>query len=267
MRQALRVAFIGWGAIGRRVGALLADRSAPVHIVGVATRSEPPAGHLPRGAVALSSPEELAPLRPDLVVEAAGRAAVEPWAGAALACSRALILASTSALGDDGLLARLVALAERQGSRILVPPGAMGGVDALAAAAVLELHEVQHVIIKPPAAWRGTEAETLIDLAALQAPETFFAGSAREAAERFPQNANATVVTALAGLGLDRTRVELVADPAAHANGHRITAAGAFGRLEIRLDNRPLATNPKSSELTALSLVRLIENEARALVL
>jgi aspartate dehydrogenase len=174
---------------------------------------------------------------------------------------------SPSALGDDGLLARLVALAERQGSRILVPPGAIGGVDALAAAAMLELHDVLHVVVKPPAAWRGTEAETLIDLAALQAPETFFAGSAREAAERFPQNANATVLTALAGLGLDRTRVELVADPAARANGHRITAEGAFGRLEVRLDNRPLATNPKSSELTALSLVRLIENEAGALVL
>jgi aspartate dehydrogenase len=85
MGQALRVAFVGWGAIGRRVGALLAERSSPVHIVGVATRNELPADHLPRGAVALSTPEELASLRPDLVVEAAGRAAVEPWAGAALA--------------------------------------------------------------------------------------------------------------------------------------------------------------------------------------
>jgi aspartate dehydrogenase len=74
-------------------------------------------------------------------------------------------------------------------------------------------------------------------------------------------------VTALAGIGLDRTRVEMVVDPAVRINGHRITARGAFGRLEIMLKNNPLATNPKSSELTALSLVRLIEQQTNAIVL
>jgi predicted dinucleotide-utilizing enzyme len=78
------------------------------------------------------------------------------------------------------------------------------------------------------------------------------------------QNANATVVTALAGVGLDKTRVEMVADPTVRINGHRITARGAFGRLELSLENNPLATNPKSSELTALSLVRLIEQQLHA---
>jgi aspartate dehydrogenase len=94
-----------------------------------------------------------------------------------------------------------------------------------------------------------------------------FSGSAREAASQFPQNANATVVTSLAGLGLDRTRVELVADPAATRNAHRIVASGAFGRMEILLENLPLATNPKSSELTALSLVHLIERQTETVTL
>jgi aspartate dehydrogenase len=54
--------------------------------------------------------------------------------------------------------------------------------------------------------------------------------------------------------------------PAVRINGHRIMARGAFGRLEIVLENNPLATNPKSSELTALSLVRLIEQQTDAIV-
>jgi aspartate dehydrogenase len=69
----------------------------------------------------------------------------------------------------------------------------------------------------------------------------------------------------LAGIGLDRTRVELVADPAASRNTHRLNASGAFGRLEMLFENEPLKTNPKSSEMTALNLVRLIENEVAPL--
>jgi aspartate dehydrogenase len=75
------------------------------------------------------------------------------------------------------------------------------------------------------------------------------------------------VISALAGIGLDRTTVSLVADPEARLNSHSITAEGDFGRMAILLDNRTLADNPKSSEMTALSLVRLIETRAGGLVL
>lgn len=112
----------------------------------------------------------------------------------------------------------------------------------------------------------GTPAEQLIDLARLTERKVFFSGTAREAACQYPQNANATVVTSLAGVGLDRTRVELVADPTWRTNGHRISARGAFGRMEITLENTPLAGNPKSSELTALSLVHTIENQVGRLI-
>ena len=74
------------------------------------------------------------------------------------------------------------------------------------------------------------------------------------------------MVTSLAGISLDKTRVEMVADPTATMNSHRIVAKGEFGRMEITRSNRPLATNPKSSELTALSLVRMIEHRVKHLV-
>ncbi len=261
------VVFIGWGAINSRVGQLLKQRRTPVDIIGIATIDSPEArAGLPANVPFLGSPQQLLDLAPDLVVEAAGRSAIVEWGEAALAAARTVILASTSALSDDGLLARLADLAERHRSRIEIPSGAIGGVDALASAAVLGLDEVVHQIVKPPVAWKSTPAERLLDLDGLDERTVFFSGSARHAAATYPQNANATVVTSLAGIGMDRTRVELVADPAASGNGHRITAKGDFGRMDITLENRPLATNPKSSELTALSLVRLIEHRAKRLV-
>jgi aspartate dehydrogenase len=264
MQARLRVIFIGFGAINSRVADLLKQRGAPVEIVAVATKDDPAErARIPSGVPFLAAPAEVAPLKPDLVIEAAGRAAIDLWAPAALAAARAVIIASTSAFCDDALLPRLAEIAQRHGSRILIPSGAIGGIDALAGAAVLGLDAVTHRIVKPPVAWKGTPAETLLDLAALRERTAFFDGTAREAANQYPQNANATVVTSLAGIGLDRTRVELIADPSARLNGHTITAEGAFGRMTIELDNNPLATNPKSSELTALSLVRLVEQQTR----
>ncbi|MEW6644095.1 MAG: aspartate dehydrogenase [Pseudomonadota bacterium] len=265
-KKPLRIAFVGWGAIARRAADLLAARNDDILVAGVATRRAPASDRdLPVGARWLPSPDELRDLTPDLVVEAAGRGAVEPWGLASLRHARAFAVCSTSAFTDDALLRRLVAEAERWGSQILVPPGALGGLDALAAAGRLPLQRVTHRIVKPPAAWRGTAAEELIDLAALTAAQEFFTGTAREAAARFPANANVAVISALAGLGLDRTEVVLVADPAATQNSHHLSARGDFGSLHVVVENRPFAENPKTSELTALSLVRLVEGRSRAL--
>jgi aspartate dehydrogenase len=267
MQKRTRLVFIGWGAINSRVGALLRRRETPIDIAAIATIDTPEArAALPQGVPFLASPAELAALKPDLVVEAAGRAAISQWGPTALAASPALITASTSAFSDDGLLAWLADLAEQNASRIEVPSGAIGGIDALASAAVLGLDEVSHQIIKPPRAWKNTPAEQLVNLDSLAERAIFFTGTARQAAAAYPQNANATVVTSLAGIGLDKTRVELIADPASTMNGHRIVASGAFGRLDITLENKPLATNPKSSELTALSLVRLIEHRVQRII-
>lgn len=263
----LRLAFVGWGAIATRVAGLLAEREAPVDIAAVAVRdAASPGTGLPAGARLISAPGELARLDLDLVIEAAGRQAVGKWGEAALTAARRFAVLSTSAFCEDGLLERLLETAGRSGSQLVVPPGALAGIDALAAASALPIETVVHTIIKPPRAWKGTAAAEALDLDALAEPVEFFTGSAREAAARFPQNANVAVITALAGIGLDRTRLRLVADPAATRNSHRISAAGAFGKLDVAIENEPLAANPKSSEMTALGVVRLIENQVAGLV-
>lgn len=264
----LRVVLVGWGAIGSRVAALLAQRGAGVAIVAVAVRDVAVARDgLPDGTRLIDDPADLANVQADLLIEAAGRGSVAAWAKAGLARGWDVAISSTSALTDAGLLAEMTALAQANGAQILIPPGALGGIDALAAGAKLGMQSVRHEVVKPAQAWRGTAAETLCDLATLAGPFTFFEGSAREAADAYPQNANVAVISAMAGMGLDRTTVALVADPAATLNSHRITAEGDFGKLSLVLENRPLATNPKSSEMTALSLLRMIENRAGVVVI
>ncbi len=264
----LRLCFVGWGAIASRVGALLAERrAAAIDIVAVAVRDGGrERSDLPQGARLIARPDELAGLDLDMVVEAAGRPAVAIWGDAALRHAGSFVVSSTSAFTDEALLDRLVATAGEVGSRLVVPSGALGDLGALAAASVLPLDEVVHAIVKPPRAWHGTKAAELVDLDTLTARTEFFSGTAREAAGAFPQNANVAVITALSGIGLDRTRVVLVADPAANRNCHEIRATGAFGKLELRLENEALKSNPKSSEMTALSLVRLIENSVAPLI-
>lgn len=263
----LRIVLIGWGAIAQRIAQLLEERGPETsRIVAVATRAstEPRVG-LPAGVQLIHDPSQLVAGMADLVVEAASREAVAEWGEAAINAAPRFVIASTSALADDDLAARLVAWADRANSQIVVPPGALAGIDALAAAGVLDLASVTHRIIKPAKAWRGTEAETLCSLDDLVEPAEFCQGSAREIARRFPKNANVAIISAMAGLGLDQTQTRLVADPGATRNAHHIIAEGAFGRLEAKVENMPLASNPKSSELTALSLFNAIRREGARL--
>ncbi len=92
---------------------------------------------------------------------------------------------------------------------------------------------------KSPASWRGSYAEQLIDLSAVNEAQIFFEGSAREAARLFPANANVAATIALGGIGLDATRVQLMVDPATQRNTHTLHAEGLFG--EFHLAERPAA--------------------------
>ena len=265
-RPRLRVVLVGWGAISRTVAELLVDH--PIDIVAVAKRDWSKADpERPSGATALVDPSELAATSPDLVVEAAGRDAVGSWSRAALHAGADVIVSSVSALADPSLLAELRDTAVRNGAQIHIQPGALGGVDALAAARPLGIESVEHRIIKPPGAWIGTPAETLCDLATLTAPTTFFVASAGETADAFPKNANVAMTTALAGIGPDATRVSLVADPSATTNRHEISARGVFGDLQVAISNKPLPDNPKTSGMAAFNLARVVTNRVSAIVI
>ncbi|MEZ5343560.1 MAG: aspartate dehydrogenase [Acidimicrobiales bacterium] len=177
------------------------------------------------------------------------------------------IVSSVSAFVDAELLSSLRLAAEQAGRRLQIQTGALGGIDALSAARIMGIDEVEHRIVKPPIAWGGTAAADLCDLVSLTEPTVFFTGTASETALEFPKNANVAMTTALAGIGPERTKISLVADPFTTTNRHEISARGAFGELDVRIANSPLPANPKTSAMAALSLVRILRNRVSALTI
>ena len=174
---------------------------------------------------------------------------------------------SPGALADVDLYERLAAAARRGRSQLRIVSGAIGALDALSAARVGALQQVTYRGRKPPKGWRGSPAESKLDLDSLAEATVHFSGSARNAALEYPKNANVAASVALAGIGFDDTLVELVADPGATRNVHEIVAEGDFGRFEFRIEGASLPDNPRSSAITAMSVVREILNPSSPIVI
>jgi aspartate dehydrogenase len=266
---ALRIALVGCGAIGTALLELLRGdaRLAIAAIVvpaAVANDARAVAARLAPQAQVLSAvpTQEI-----DLVAEAAGHAAIEEHVLPALARGLPCVVASVGALSAPGLAERLEAAARAGRTQVQLISGAIGAIDALAAARAGGLAQVRYTGRKPPHAWKDTPAEQGRDLDALAREAVIFEGSARQAAALYPKNANVAATVALASLGLDQTQVRLIADPAVSENVHTVEAEGAFGRFELTLRNRALAANPKTSALTVYSLLRTLRNRVEALVI
>lgn len=196
--------------------------------------------------------------RPQVVAEAAGHAALREAGAPILTGGADLIVCSVGGLADDALRQSLEAAATRGGRQLIRSPGAIGGLDILAAARLSGLHSVHYTGRKSPLAWRGTPAEQVTRLEALTSPCIVFEGSAREAAIRFPQNANVAATIALAGAGLDATHVALVADPGVDRNLHEIVMRSACADVSIRIEGHPAPGNPKTSSTTGYALAALL---------
>lgn len=198
--------------------------------------------------------------RCDLVVECAGHAAVLAHVPALLRAGVDVVTVSIGSLADAELEATLRAAAADGGSRLILPSGAIGGIDLLATLRVAGGLSVAYRGTKPPAAWRGTPAEALLDLGGLREASVFFTGNARQAATAYPKNANVAATLALAGAGFEATTVELVADPAAPGNVHEYSVRSPLANYSIRIENLPSADNVKTSVTTAYSVLREIRN-------
>jgi aspartate dehydrogenase len=264
------IALIGYGAIGRAVHRLLLTHGggqAEVVAILARDRTRVLAQSPDVASLLVDSHAELLARRPVLVVECAGHQAVDDHGVATLKAGIDLLLVSVGALADAAREQSLVAAARAADKRIILPSGAIGGIDWLAAARTAGLASVTYRSRKPPQAWAGSAAEQQLDLASLTKATTFFRGTAREAALMYPRNANVAATVALATLGFDRTQVELMADPGAEGNVHEIEAEGEGGSMATRLVGRPDPDNPRTSVMTAHSVVRCVLNQTATVVM
>jgi aspartate dehydrogenase len=200
-------------------------------------------------------------------VECAGQEALRAHGAAILAAGIDLMPIATGAFADHDFRGRMIETARASGARILIPAGATAGLDGLGALAAGGLERVIYISTKPPHAWRGTPAEQAVDLDRVTAATVFYEGPADQAALAYPRNANLAATVALAGAGFERTTVRLVADPQATGNASAIEAEGTFGTLSVKLSGPAMADNPRTSAVTALSIVRALRNEAGTLVI
>ena len=255
----MRIGLLGGGAIGRlfletlRQGAL-----GEARVVAIAGRSDASRGK--RLAAEFGIPfgvgiDALLAAKPSVVVEAASHDAVRDHVESLLANGISVIVLSGGALVDDALRARLERAAALNGALLYVPSGGIGGLDALKAASVAGLDEVNIAVTKPPVAWKGIPyVERLgIDLDRLEGPVTLFEGTAREGVPHFPANVNIAAVLSLAGVGFDRTRLKVVADPALRFNTHFIRMKGRTGTIDLRFESVPSPDNPKTAMLACYS--------------
>jgi aspartate dehydrogenase len=256
----LRVAVGGFGAIGKVVAAALDAGIDGLSLAAVSARDGP------RAAAAMAGFAQPVPVVPlarlwedaDLVVECAPAAHLREIAEPVLANGRMLVTLSCGALLDHF---DLVELARRHGGRILVPTGALLALDAVQAAALGGgIRSVQMITRKPPAGLEGAPylVENQIRVVGLTEAMRVFSGSAREAARGFPANVNVAAALAMAGIGPDRTAIDIWADPAVDRNIHRIEVESDAASFAMEIRNVPSLENPRTGRLTPLSVIALL---------
>lgn len=258
------IGIIGFGAIGCDLAARLVRAGHPITILLRPGSESRPA--VPATMAVVDTIGMLIATRPAIVVEAAGQAALETLAPVLLARGITVAAASTGALGDPALFERLKSSALAGGSRLVIPAGALGGLDYLAALRGTKGAEIRYTSRKPPAAWRAELAAAGYDAGTLTGEIILFEGLAAEAARLYPRNLNAGLTVALA-VSPATVVVRVVADPAVSLNTHEIEAESEFGTAFMRFANRPSPSNPKTSALTAASLAAAVRRLVEPLVL
>ena len=250
----MKIGLIGKGAIANYVSAALEKRG---HSVGAILLR--PERVMENPALYVGAVQDL-PNDLDLMIDCAGHSALIAYGADILLRGLDLITVSVGALADQQLYDHLKSAALQSNAKMHIASGAIGALDCLQSARVGRLDSVTYVGRKPPNGWRGSPAEQVLDLDALTGgAKMHFQGTARAAALAYPKNANVAAAVALAGIGLDDTQVQLIADADVTENIHEIEAAGEFGSFRFQISGQSLPDNPRSSALAAMSVLSKVE--------
>lgn len=250
------VGIIGYGAIGSVLAGELRNGQEGLILGGAVGRRAP-------DEVRVATVEQLID-RCEIIVEAAGQQAVQEYGRRILSAGRDLLVLSVGAFADEQLLEELSSL---EGGRLLISTGAIGGLDLLRAAALSRrLEEISITTTKPAAALIDVDEHGSSTTASDPCAATVvFEGSAREAASRYPTSTNVAATVGLSTLGMDRVRVQLIADPAAETVSHHIRAGGPIGTYDFSIRNAP-SENPRTSSITPYAALRALRDAHARLV-
>lgn len=259
----MQIGIIGEGAIGAFVRDELRRRGFAVRALLVLPELVEEVAKKFPDLVCVSSVARL-PDDIDHMIDCAGHIALGIHGPEILRRGVNLTTVSVGGLADADLYNRLDQAAAEGNAKLQLVSGAIGALDCLRAARVGDLQSVTYIGRKPPKSWKGSPADKKLDLDNLSGTaQVHFEGTARQAAIEYPKNANVAAAVALAGAGLDETRVKLIADPNIDENIHQVQASGEFGRFSFEVRGNALPTNPKSSALAAMSVVSDLEQEVR----
>jgi aspartate dehydrogenase len=255
-----RIGVVGCGTLGQAVVRAACEGRLRAELAGVTSRSEAKAR---RFLATLSGAPPYLDLdtliqQSDLVVETAGPSALPMLAERTFAARKGLLAISVGALLDQpGLLEQ----ARELNCPLILPSGAIAGIDGIKAACRSHVDQVLITTRKPPHGLAGAPylRQKGITLAGLTEETEVYQGPVREACKGFPDNVNVAATVSLAGIGPDRTRIRILAVPGLKRNCHTVQVEGEFGTLMVRIENIP-TENPKTGRLTAMSILRAIDD-------
>lgn len=196
-----------------------------------------------------------------MIIETAHPNVVEKYAQKILESGKDLMIMSTGAFVDNKLKNKIYKIAKEKDKKIYIPSGAIAGIDGLKSASIGKIEKVELTTTKHPKSLKGAPYLKLnkISIDNIEKSKLIYEGSAKEACVSFPKNVNVAAILSLAGIGPEKTKVRIVADPNITSNTHHIKIIGEFGKLTITAENVPSVTNPKTSYLAMLSAIATLK--------
>ena len=261
-KKKIKVGILGCGAIGSRMALSIKNELKSHAVVSAvfdiqAARAEKLAKNFSRGRIIKRSVEELIKSC-DLVVEAVNAQDTQKLIRRAIAAKKdVLVMSVGKLLGANDIFK----LAAKNRCRLLVPSGAVAGLDAVKAASQRRIYKITLTTRKPTFGFFQNEYITKqkIDLTKIAGETVLFDGNVRLAVKHFPQNINVAAAIALASLAGDKLRIRIITSPEYKLNSHEIEMVGEFGRLLTRTDNEICPDNPKTSYLAVLSAIQTLK--------
>ncbi len=258
--KSLKVGIVGCGSIGTELAQAIDKEIREIQLIALSDIDKEKAKDL---AASLSKKPEVSSIAglikaSDLIIEAAAKDVVPALARKVIDQGKDIMIMSVGGLlGNEDIFD----LARKKNSKIYLPSGALAGLDGVKSASIGRIDSVTLTTRKPPEGLKGAPyiKRNRIDLDALTKEKLIFEGSATEAVEGFPQNINVSATLSLAGIGKEKTRVKIIADPSLKRNIHEIEVEGEFGRLFSRTENLPSPKNPRTSYLACLSAIATLK--------